>query len=136
MKQLDKYNTFIDIGKNRILQKGYKKIKVHHIYNIKHDTRHKARCVADGHLAEIPLNNVYYGVASLLGLHMMIFLIELDQLDTWATDIGNAYLEVKTSEKVYITAGQEFEEKQSNTLLIYKVLYCLRSSRLRWHDFF
>ena len=34
---------------------------------------------------------------------MMIYLAELNQLDTWATYIGNTYLEAKTSEKVYIT---------------------------------
>ena len=66
----------------------------------------------------------------------MIFLAELNQLYTWATDIGNAYLEAKTSENVYITAGQEFGEKQGNILLIYKELYGLRSSGARWHEHF
>ena len=78
------------------------------MYDIKHETRHKARCVADGHLVEIPLDHVYSGVVSLRGSRMMIFLSELNQLDTWATNIFNAYLEAKTSVKVYITAGQEF----------------------------
>ena len=31
---------------------------------------------------------------------------------------------------------QEFTEKQGNTLLIYKVLYGLRSSGSRWHENF
>ena len=106
MKQLDEYNTFNDMGTDVIPPKGYKKIKVHLIYNITHDTRYKTRCVSDRHLTEIPLDNVYSGVAPLRGLHMIIFLAELNQLDMWATDIGNAYLEAKTSEKVYITTGQ------------------------------
>ena len=38
----------------------------------------------------------------------MRFLVELNRSDIWATDIGNAYLEVNTSEKVYIIAGLEF----------------------------
>ena len=67
---------------------------------------------------------------------MMIFLAELNQLDTWVIDIGNANLEAKTSEKVYITVGQEFGEKQGNTLIIYKALYCLRSSGAMWHKKF
>ena len=97
--------------KDGIPPKGYKKIKVHLIYDIKHDTRYKASCVADIHLTEIPLDNVYSGVVSLRWLLMRIFLAELNQLDTCATYIINEYLEANTSEMVYITARQEFGEK-------------------------
>jgi hypothetical protein len=34
----------------------------------------------------------------------MLFLSELNDMETWATDIGNAYLEAVTDEKVYIIA--------------------------------
>jgi hypothetical protein len=67
---------------------------------------------------------------------MLIFLAELNQLETWATDIGNAYLEALTSEKVAIIAGPEFGELVGHTLVIYKALYGLRSSGARWHDRF
>ena len=40
----------------------------------------------------------------------MIFLGELNGLETWATDIGNAYLEAETKEKVCFVAGPEFGE--------------------------
>ena len=43
----------------------------------------------------------------------MIFLAELNGLETWATDIGNAYLEAETNEKVYIIAGPEFGDVES-----------------------
>ena len=128
MKQLDKYIKFNDQGKNGISPRGYTKIKVHLICDIKYDTRHKARYVADGNLTEVPLDSVCYGLVSLRGLHMMIFLTELNHLDTWEIDIGNAYFEAKTSEHIHITAGQEFREKQENTLIKYKSLYVLRSS--------
>ena len=71
--------------------------------------------VADGHLTDIPVDSVYSGVVSLRALRIMLFLAELNQLETWATDIGNAYLEAETSEKVYIIAGPEFGEKQGDT---------------------
>ena len=38
----------------------------------------------------------------------MIFLAELNNLETWSTNIGNAYLEDYTTEKVTITAGPKF----------------------------
>jgi hypothetical protein len=67
---------------------------------------------------------------------MLIFLAELNGLKTWATDIGNAYLEAKTSELVYIIAGPEFSDLEGHILTIYKALYGLRSSGLRWHEKF
>jgi len=66
----------------------------------------------------------------------MLFLAELNGLETWAMDIGNAYLEAKTKEKVYIIGGHEFGEQQGHTLLIHKVLYGLKSSGRRWHEKF
>ena len=64
----------------------------------------------------------------------MIFLAELNQLDTWATYISHGYLKANTSEKVYIIAGQKLGEKRGNTSLVYKELYGIRSSGARWHE--
>ena len=134
--QLDEYDTFLDHGKDNIQLQGYQKIRVRMIYAVKHDGRRKARLVAGGHLTPEPLESVYSGVVSLRGIRLIIFLAELNGLDTWATDIGNAYLEAKTKEKVYIVAGPEFGEREGNTLAINKALYGLRSSGQRWHDRF
>jgi len=57
-------------------------------------------------------------------------------LAPWATDIGNAYLEAETREKVYIIAGPEFEELEGHVLVICKALYGLRTSGLHWHERF
>jgi hypothetical protein len=136
-EQLDEYDTFIDKGKNgKPPDNTYKKIRVHLIYDVKHDGRHKARCVADGHLTDIPIDSVYSGVVSLRGLRMLIFLAELNQLEMWATYIGNAYLEAKTSERLFIIAGPEFGSREGHTLVIFKTLYGLRTSGLRWHERF
>ena len=50
----------------------------------------------------------------------------------WAAEIGNAYLEATTKEKLYIIAGPEFEKLQGHILVIHKALYGLKSSGLRW----
>ena len=54
MEQLREYQTFQGKGhsRNTMPPDGQKKIKVHFIYATKHDGRHKARCVADGHLTD------------------------------------------------------------------------------------
>ena len=96
LSQLNEYNTFKDLGafKPRHLH-GYKKIRAHLVYDVKHDGRHKARMVADGHLTTVPVDSVYSGVVSLRGIRMLVFLAELNGLQTWSTDIGNAYLEAR-----------------------------------------
>ena len=108
MAQITEYETFKDYGYQGRAPEGYKKIRVHLVFDVKHDGRHKARLVADGHLTNIPLENVYSGVVSLRGIRLLIFLAELNGLEAWATDVGNAYLEAETNEKVYITAEPEF----------------------------
>ena len=136
LQQLIDYKSFKDLGKNAPIPRGYKKIRVHFVYDVKHDGWHKARLVAGGHLTEIPLDSVYSSVVSLRGLRIVIFLGELNGLDTWATDIGNAYLEAKTKERVCFKAGPEFGELEGHILVIFKALYGLRSSGLRWHERF
>ena len=125
---------FKDYGLNAVPPPDHKKIRVHLVFDVKHDGRHKARLVADGHLTDIPVDSVYSGIVSLRGLRLIIFLAELNSLKLWSTDIGNAYLEAKMLEKVYITASPEFKGKEGHTLVVYKALYGLRSSGLRWHE--
>jgi Reverse transcriptase (RNA-dependent DNA polymerase) len=137
-KQIEEYKAFKDHGHHTKTPppSGYKKIRVHFVFDVKHDGRHKARLVADGHLTNVPLDSVYSGVVSLRGFRLVALLAELNSLTLWATDIGNAYLEALTSEKVYIIAGPEFGALEGHILLIHKALYGLRSSGARWHDKF
>jgi hypothetical protein len=67
---------------------------------------------------------------------MLSFIAELNDMDLWATDIGNAYLESYTKEKVYVVAGPEFGDREGHILIIQKALYGLKSSGLRWHERF
>ena len=70
MQQLDDYHCFKDAGiaKDRTPPEGYKKIRVHLVFDVKHDGRHKSRCVTGGHLTDVPIDSVYSGVISLHGL--------------------------------------------------------------------
>ena len=128
------YDVFKDLGHNAAPPPKYKKIRIHLIYDIKHDGRHKARLIVDRHMTNVPDGNVYSSVVSLRGLCMLLFIAELNSIEIWGTDIGNAYLEALTSEHVCIIAGPEFGPLEGHLLLIYKALYGLRSSGARWHD--
>ena len=89
---------------------GYKKFRVHLVFDVKHDGRHKSCLVADGHLTGEPIESVYSSVVSLRSLRIVSFLNELNSLELWGADIGNAYLKARTKEKLYIIAGKEFGE--------------------------
>jgi hypothetical protein len=117
MQQLHQYRTFKDIGTGTAPPEGYKRIKVHLVYAVKHDGHHKARLCANGNLTDIPIDSVYSGVVSLRGLPMMIFLAEHNQQELWATDIGNAYLEAYTLEKASLHQSGERIWKFSRTYL-------------------
>jgi hypothetical protein len=50
--QLSEYKIFLNKGEfhEGKISEGYRKIKVHTIFDVKHDDRHKARVVANGNL--------------------------------------------------------------------------------------
>ena len=134
LKQLFDYETFSDLGKGVPTPDGYKQIPCHMVYDVKWDGRHKSRFVAGGHRTDTPIESTYSAVVSLLGVRMITFLAELNNMKLWNTDIGNAYLESFTSEKVCFIAGAEFGALAGHTLIIRKAQYGLKSSGKCWHD--
>ena len=105
---------------------------VHLVFACKHNGHHRARLVAGGHLTPDPIGSISSGVVSTRSLRLSIFLAKLNNMKVWAADIGSAYLEATTKEKLYIVAGPELEELQEHILVIHKALYELKSSGLRW----
>ena len=105
MGNIDEYNTFKDLGKYYPSPVGYKKIRVNLVYDVKHDRCHKARLLAEGHLTEIQAEIFYSVVVSLYGIQLLIFISDINKMETWYTYIWNTYLEAKTLKKVYIISG-------------------------------
>ena len=94
---------------------------------VKHDEKFKARLVADGHLTKEP-------VVSLRSLRMVVFLSQLNDFEIWGADVGNAYLEAYTDQKLCIIVGPEFKELQGHLLIMIKTLHGTCSGGARWHD--
>ena len=85
--QISEYKVFQDHGNAQIDPKsrrvsnapdGYQKIRVHLIFAVKHDGRHKARLVDGGHLTPDPIETIYSGVVSIRSLRLVIFLAKLN----------------------------------------------------------
>ena len=98
LTQIHEYKVFKDTGKAQfhngkvVTPDGFQKIRVHFVYAVKHDGRFKARLVADGHLTKEPVESIYSGVVSLRSLRMVVFLSQLNDLEIWGADVGNAFL--------------------------------------------
>ena len=133
--KLVEYSTIHDKGKFHIskILRDHKQIKVHTIFDVKYDGQHKAQCVADGHLTDTPVDSVYSGVVSLQGFQMVLFILELNGLQPYATNIDNAYLKAYTTEKLWIIVPTEFGKQIVHLLIVNKALYGLCSSSQRFN---
>jgi hypothetical protein len=52
--------------------------------------------------------SAFYRVVSFRGIRLIVFFAELNKLQLWGADVGNAYLEATTKEKVYIVSCPAF----------------------------
>ena len=55
---MNSFKVFKDLGADGEAPEGHKQIPVHLVHDVKHDGRHRARLVADGHLTDIPVEVV------------------------------------------------------------------------------
>ena len=67
-------------------------------------------------------------------MRLALIIGELNGLSIMVGDIGNAYLEAKTKEKVYFIAGKEFGPLEGQTPIIFKALYSLHTSGACFHE--
>jgi hypothetical protein len=133
LDQLFEYKVFRDLGRNAAVPYGYQQIKLRIVFDVKQSLKRKARVVARGDMTDPPREAVYSGVASLRSLRIVCLLAELNELKLTGGDVGNAYLEAYTSEKVCVRAGPEFGPLEGHLFIISKALYGLRTSGARFH---
>ena len=137
LAQLKEYKTFSNKGKGIQVPPDHQCIRVHFVFDVKHDLRHKARLVAGGHLTTpLPKETTYSSVASLRSMRLVMFIAEMNGLQLNAGDVGNAYLEAYTKEKVCFYAGPEFEDMEGHLMVIVKALYGLQGSGKAFHEKF
>ena len=113
---------------------GYQEIGCHIIFDIKMDgdfTR-KARLVAGGHTTETPASITYSSVVSRESVRIAFLVAALNDLNVFAADIGNAYLNAPCREKIWTVAGPEFGTDQGSVMIVKRALYGLESSGAAW----
>jgi len=132
--QLLEYETYDDRGVGKRVPDGYQQIRMSWVFDVKQSGKRKARFVAGGHLTDPPKDSVYSSVVSLRSMRIVAFLAEHNDISLLALDIGNAYLEAYTKEKVCFIAGPEFGDLAGHLLIIVKAQYGLKSSGARFHE--
>ena len=113
---------------------GYQEIGCHMVFDIKMDgdfTR-KARLVAGGHTTDTPSSVTYSSVVSRESVRIAFLIAALNDLDIYAADIGNAYLNAPCREKIWTVAGPEFGTDAGSVMIIKRALYGLKSSGAAW----
>ena len=113
----------------------YQQITCHLIFNVKFNLRRNARYAAGGRLTSIPTSMTHSSVVSRESVRIAFLIAALNELEVWAIDIQNVYLNATTKEKVWFIAGDEWGEHASKPVIIVRVLYCLKSSNQAWRNF-
>jgi hypothetical protein len=116
---------------------GFKFIPHRIIFDLKMDFTRKARLVAGGHMTDPPTQLTYSSVVSRESVRIAFLIAAYYDIDIMAADVGNAYLNAPTKEKVYIITGPEFGPlEQGKVAIIVRALYGLKSSGAMWRSHF
>ena len=116
---------------------GFKEITCHLIFDVKFDLTRKARYVGGGHLTSVSPSMSYSSVVSRDSVRIMFLIAALNDLDIEMCDIGNAYLNAETRERVWFTVGSEWSKSREGCqVIIVRALYGLKSSGAEWKKTF
>ena len=111
---------------------GYQEIDCHMVFNVKMDLTHKARFVAGGHTTEAPASITYSSVVSRDSVRILFTAAALNDMDIYACDVNNAYLNAPCREKIWFEGGSECGEDRGRVLVVVRALYGLKSSGHSW----
>jgi len=116
---------------------AYQRTNLRLIYAVKQDLRRKARLVAGGHLIHLADNiRVYSSTVKTLSVRALDVIAHRNGLKQLCGDVGNAFVNADTQEKIFCIAGPEFGDRAGCVIILKKALYGLRSSAERFHAHF
>jgi len=117
---------------------GYQEIWCHMVFDIKMDgdLTCKVCFVARGHTTESPASTTYSSVVSRESICIAFTIAALNDLQVFAANVGNAYLNAPCREKIWTCAGKEFGSDEGAVVIIVQALYGLKTSGAAWHATF
>ena len=90
--------------------------------------------MAGGHLIDALDHDVYSTTVKSISVKLLQVIAHKANLEILCGNIGNAYVNAYTHEKVYAINGDEFvKAMKGSVVIIVRALYGLRTSSERWH---
>ena len=115
---------------------GYSHVELMVISDIKLGVTKKAQLVARRNRTETPVSLTYSSVVSRESVRITFLMAVLNKIDIFMFEIGNAYLNAKIIEKLYIYAGPEFGADEEKLCIIIRALYGLKNSSAAYRNHF
>lgn len=108
---------------------GYTEITGHMIFDTKlsEGFRRKACFVADGHKILAPASITYSTEVSRDSVQILLMIAALNDLNSQAADIQNAFLTAPNLEKCYMKAAPKFLDEQGKVFTVRHALYGLKT---------
>ena len=110
----------------------YQYCRLHFVYDIKQDLRYKARLVVDGSRVDPRGMSTRATVVKTISVRILDLIADAQGLKVLCGDIGNAFIQAKTNEKIFTRLGSEFGPRAGTIAIIYKALYGLTTSAERF----
>ena len=133
MSGLNNANCFKYYPSHHKFPSSYQYAPLRMIFDIKkEDLRRKARLVAGGHVINSSMFESYSSVVQTKSLRLLMTIALANGLKIITADIGNAFIQACTKEKIYSRCGPEFGDRNGCVIEIKKALYGLSTSARQW----
>ena len=127
---------FVESGAFKPKKDEYQYCHLHFVYEVKTDLRQKARLVANGSTIDAKGLSTRATVVKGISVRLLDLIADAQDLKVLCGDIGNAFIQADTKEKIYTRVGKEFGEYNGMIAIIVKALYGLTTSAERFHTLF
>ena len=111
---------------------GFQEIGCHIVFDVKMNLTRKARFCAGGHTTEAPSSITYSSVVSRDSVRLGMLIASLNDLELFACDLENAYLNAPCKEKIWFEGGPECGEDAGAVCVLVRALYGLKSAGNSW----
>ena len=112
---------------------GYQCCCLHFVYEIKTDLRHKAWLVYDSSQIDPQGLSTRATIVKSISARLIYLVAESQGLLVIYGNIGNAFIQAQTKEKIYTHCGSEFGDRARCITVIIKTLYGLTTSTNCFH---
>ena len=110
--------------------------RLHFVYDLKPDLRYKARLVCDGSMVDPRGLSTRATVVKGISVRLLDIIADSQNLKVMTGDIGNAFIQANTNEKIFTKCGTEFGDHAGSIAIIVRALYGLTTSAERFRTKF